>query len=207
MARVSELDPAALPDDLQPLWSAFTNDKRDFTNQARVLAHSPDAFRHLYGLIESLRASGSLPPRLVEIAVVTASRVNACPYCVGHHGAALVSHGLSPEVVERILEPDVPGLTQKERLVRDYARLLCERAWGIGDRVFAELAEHFSDREIVELTIRVGLCTLFNRFNQALQIDTEEGLLTALSSIGLSAGDDMSGGRSAADAIGDGEAE
>lgn len=185
MARVSELDRTQLPDDLQPLWTAFTTGNRDFTNQARVLAHSPEAFRHLYGLIEAWRSSGSLPPRLIEIAVVTASKVNACPYCVGHHGAVLASHGLPPETIERILEPDVPGLTRQERLVRDYARLLCERAWGIGDRIFVELAQHFSDRQIVELTIRVGLCTLFNRFNQALQIDAEESLITALTGIGL----------------------
>lgn len=203
MARVRELDQADTPEDLQPLWAAFTTGNRDFTNQARVLAHSPEAFRHLYGLIEALRSSSSLPPRLIEVAVVTASKVNACPYCVGHHGAALASHGLSPETIEQILEADVPGLTQQERLVRDYARLLCERAWGIGDRIFAELKQHFSDREIVELTVRVGLCTLFNRFNQALQIDAEESLITALTSIGLEAGEIAGAGVSKASSKGE----
>ncbi|CFX28377.1 Phage infection protein [Candidatus Filomicrobium marinum] len=191
MARVGELDGSALPADLQTLWKTFSTPPRDFTNQVRVLAHSPDAFRHLYGLIEALRSSPSLSPRLIEIAVVTTSRVNACPYCVGHHGAALAAHGLEPETIENILEPDVPGLSEKERLVRDYARLVSERAWGIRDSVFEDLSKHFDEREIVELTVRIGLCTLFNKFNQALQIDAETSLMTMLSGSGLEAGEGM----------------
>lgn len=174
MARVSDAPEDALPDDLKPLYRKFAGGDGDFTNQLRVVAHSPDAFRHLYGLIDAWRDHGGLPRRLVEIAVVTASRVNDCAYCVGHHGTALIRLGLDAGTVERILEDAPPGLDERERLVRDYARLVSERAWGIRDGVIAGLKEHFSDRQIVELTIRIGLCILFNKLNQALQIGIEE---------------------------------
>lgn len=186
MARISGVSKESLPEDLQPLYERFTQDYGDFSNQARVLARSPEAFAHLYGLIDHWRAQGSLPQRLVEIAVVTASRVNACAYCIGHHGTALVAHGLEAETVDRILDPEPPGLVEKELLVRDYARDFSERAWGIRDDVFTRLKKHFSETEIVELTIRIGLCTLFNKFNQALQIETEEAVAEQVRTTGLS---------------------
>jgi alkylhydroperoxidase family enzyme len=46
-----------------------------------------------------------------------------------------------------------------ERLVRDYAQLVTARA-GIRDQVFDALRKHFTDRQIVELTVRIGLCGL-----------------------------------------------
>lgn len=197
MGRVSEVERTSLPAGLRPLWDAFTTPEHDFTNQVRVLAHSPVAFAHLYGLIEAWRTEGGLPRRLIEIAVVTTSRLNACPYCVGHHGAVLEATGLPVETVNAILEPEVPGLEPHERLVRDFARLLVERPWGMPDSIFAALREHFSERDIVELTVRVGLCSLFNTFNHALQIDMEPTAKSAIARAGVdvasglaSAGDD-----------------
>ena len=179
MARVSEISEASLPEPLRELYRKFTREYGDFTNQVRVVAHSPDAFLHLYGLIDAWRRTGTLSRRLVEIAVVTASRVNECGYCVGHHGAALIDLGIPAATVDRILDPEPPGLDAKERLVRDYAKLVAERAWGIRDTVFEDLKRHFTDQQIVELTIRVGICILFNKLNQALGLDMEAGVEAA----------------------------
>lgn len=176
MSRVSDSDRSALPPAFRDLWDRFTTGNRDFTHQARVLAHSPEAFHHIYGLIDDLRTSGTLSQRIVEIAVVTTSRLNACPYCVAHHGPVLASHGLSEAAIAGILDPEPEGLTQSEKLVRDYARLLTERPWGIPDAVIAALHETFSERQIVELTVRVGICSLLNKFNLALQIEPEPSL-------------------------------
>ncbi len=176
MARVQALGRDALPPEFFDLWDKFSSPPNDFSNQTAVLAHSPVAFGHLYGLIDTWRSSSSLPVRLIEIAVVTTSRLNECSYCVGHHGLVLMAHGLSVETVDGILEPAPPGLDAKERLVRDYARLVTERAWGIRDAIFEELRSHFDERQIVELTVRIGICSLFNKLNQALQIDTETSI-------------------------------
>lgn len=177
MARVSAMAVERLPEDLKPLYRMFSSEIGNFSNQANVVAHSPDAFRHLYGLLAVWYQKSSIPRRLIEIAVLTTSRVNQCSYCVGHHGTAVVDLGLAAETVERILDPDVPELDEVERLVRDYARLVTERPWGIRDKVFHDLKHHFSEAQIVELTVRIALCGLFNKVNDALQIDMEESVI------------------------------
>ena len=185
MARISEVPEACVPADLRPLYERFTGEYGDFRNQLGVVAHSPDAFRHLYGLIDAWRSSGNLSRRVVEVAVVTASLVNQCSYCVGHHGKALIELGLPADTVERMLDPQPPGLDAAEIAVRDYARLVAERAWGIPDKVFDALRAHFDDALIAELTLRIGICILFNKLNQALQLDMEESVQTALEQSGL----------------------
>lgn len=184
MPRVSATGRAALPDDLRRVYDRFAADG-GFDNQLDVLAASPPAFRHLYGLIEALREEGGLDRRTIEIAVVTTSTVNACPYCIGHHGSALVRHGLPAEAVQRILEDAPPGLSARDLAVRDYARAVTERAWGIRDAVFERLHAHFDDRQIVELTVRIGLCTLFNKLNQALEIEMEADAAAAATAAGI----------------------
>ena len=160
----------------------------DFENQVPVYAHSPAGLKHIFGMATDIRKAGNLPQRLVEIAVVAVSKVNACPYCAAHHSAMAVDEGVAPETIDRILDPDPPGLSDVEKLVRDYAVLVTERAWGIRDRVFEDLREHFSEAQIVELTMRIALTGLFNRVNQALQIDMEEGVMPAFEARGLDAG-------------------
>jgi len=43
--------------------------------------------------------------------------------------------------------------------------------------VFIRLRQHFSEAEIVELTWRIALCGAFNRFNDVLQLDLEQGAM------------------------------
>ena len=69
--------------------------------------------------------------------------------------------------------------------MRDYARLVIERPWGIRDAIFDRLRRHFDERQLVELTLRISLCSLFNQLNEALQIESEPGVLEAALASGV----------------------
>lgn len=185
MARVPGVSIDQLPTELQPLYAAFSGGYGNFGNQVRVMAHSPAALRHICGLMMEWREQGNLPRRVVEVAVVTVSQLNRCPYCIAHHGPVLLDMGLTPEAIEGILEPVPHGFEPLDVLVRDYARLVIERPWGIRDRVFEDLRGTFSDAQIVELTLRISLCNLFNQLNEAMQIEPEDGVLEEASARGL----------------------
>ena len=40
--------------------------------------------------------------------------------------------------------------------------------------MFDQLRAHFDEAQIVELTLRITLCTFFNKFNDVMQLDMEE---------------------------------
>ena len=49
--------------------------------------------------------------------------------------------------------------------------------------MFARLRRHFSEAQIVELTLRITLCGFFNRFNDALQIEGEAEVASAVAAL------------------------
>ena len=133
----------------------------------------PDSARSVY---RRFADEGMLDKRHLEIALVTVSRLNECDYCVSHHAPRLMAEGLARETVERILEPDCPGLDDVERLVRDYAVQVTHDARRVSDAQFTAMRDHFSEAQMVELTLRIALCGFFNRFNDAMRIEMEEGV-------------------------------
>ena len=136
------------------------------------------------GLLLDLSDEAVLPKRYLEIALVVVSKLNECTYCVAHHAPRLVEQGLSPETASHILDANCPGLDEVDRLVRDYAVQVTEKPQTMRDAIFEQLRVHFSEEQIVELTLRIALCGFFNRFNDALQIDAEEGVVEQMLATG-----------------------
>lgn len=184
MPRVRELDITEVPEDVQPIYRRFSEEYGPFLNQVKVFSHRPPALRHIMGLLLDLADEAVLPKRYLEIALVVVSKLNECTYCVAHHAPRLVDQGLSAEIVANILEPDCPGLDPVDRLVRDYAVQVTEKPQYMRDAIFEELKKHFSEEQIVELTLRTALCGFFNRFNDALQIDMEDGVMEEMLAAG-----------------------
>lgn len=175
MARVRDVEIGEVPEDVQPIYARFAREYGPFLNQVKVFAHRPPAVRHVMGLLLDLHDEAVLPKRYLEIALVTVSTINRCDYCIGHHAPRAVSHGLSAAAVEDILGEAPDGFDTVDLLVRDYAVQVTENFQYMKDAIFDELKRHFTEEQIVELTLRIALCGFFNRFNDALQIEMEEG--------------------------------
>ena len=177
MPRVQPLTAAALPPAIAEVYERFAG-YGPFEDQVAVLAHVPPALDHLCRMLMELKARQGLPWRYIELAIVVTSKLNACAYCVAHHGPALAVTGVSAEAIERLPIADHPDFDEVDRLVVEYTVLVTERAGRIRDGVFERLRQHFTEAQIVELTLRIALTGFFNRFNDALQID--DGTATAL---------------------------
>jgi uncharacterized peroxidase-related enzyme len=174
MARVRSIASSELGPDLAQIYEEFAGSYGPFRNQVAVFAHVPAALRHLMPLLMELRAAATLPKRYLELAIVAVSQVNACDYCVAHHKPFLAVEGVSAAGVDRLLDyRDHPELDEVDRLVVEYAIAATERSNRLPDAIFTRLRRHFTEPQIVELTLRITLCGFFNKFNDALQIEEE----------------------------------
>jgi uncharacterized peroxidase-related enzyme len=173
MARVRSIASTELPPDLAQVYERFAGEYGPFRNQVAVFAHVPAAMRHLMSMLMELREAATLPKRYLEIAIVVVSQLNECHYCVAHHKPFLAVEGLSSEGIDRLLDPDNPELDEVDRLIIEYAQAAWETPNRIRDSLFERLRRHFSEAQIVELTLRITLCGFFNRFNDALEIEQE----------------------------------
>jgi len=132
------------------------------------------------GLLLEFADEAILDKRYLEIALVTVSTLNACSYCVAHHAPRAIEHGLAPEAVENILAESVESFDEVDYLVRDYAIAVTNDWNRVRDVMFENLSKHFSEQQIVELTLRISLCGFFNRFNDVLQIEMESSAMNEL---------------------------
>ncbi|MBP2229196.1 putative peroxidase-related enzyme [Azospirillum agricola] len=176
MARVRNIEVEDVGGEARAVYERIQRDYGPFGNMLRVFAHRPPALRHVFGLLLESASDAVISKRHLEIVLLTASKAASCAYCVAHHAPRLAEH-LPADTVERILEPDVPGLDPIDRLVRDYALQVPRDPARVSDALFAQLREHFSEEQVVELTLRTALCAFFNRFNEALGIEIEEDAL------------------------------
>ena len=184
MARVRNIEPAELPGELGDIYREFAGSYGPFRNQVAVFAHVPAALRHLMPLLIELRAAKTLPKRTLELAIVTVSQLNACQYCVAHHKPFVAVEGVSPAGADRLLDyRDHPELEPVDKRVVQYAVAAWEEPGRIPEVLFARLREHFSEAQIVELTLRITLCGFFNKFNDALQIAEEPEAVERLSAV------------------------
>jgi uncharacterized peroxidase-related enzyme len=189
MARVRNIEIDEVPADVRPVYQRFADEYGPFLNQVRVFAHRPAAVKHLMGMLLDFADEGCLPKRYLEIVLVVVSKLNECTYCVAHHAPRLIEQGLAPETAAGILEPDCPGLDPVDRLVRDFAVQVTTEPGRMRDAIFDELKTHFTEEQIVELTLRAALCGFFNRFNDALQIGMEDGVMEDMLSRGAKSED------------------
>ena len=184
MPRISEIEPETLPAASSEIFYKYVTEYGPFKNQAKVFAQRPPALRHIMGLLLELQNEAVLSKRYLEIALVTVSKINACQYCVAHHGPRMTRQGFDVDAFDQLLEDQVPGFDDIDLLVRDYAIEVTNNFQYMGDEIFERLKIHFSEEQIFELTFRIALCGFFNRVNDALQISMEDGVVEDLVSIG-----------------------
>ena len=186
MARVRDIELDEVPENARETYQRFANEYGPFINQVKVFAHRPVALRHIMGLLLELKEEAILPKRYLEIALVVVSKLNECTYCVAHHTPRLIEQGLPVAAVENILADEIEGFDEVDMLVRDYSVQVTEKPQYMRDKIFEDLHKHFTEEQIVELTLRITLCGFFNRFNDAMQIGMEDGVVADMLAHGAS---------------------
>jgi len=161
-----------------------------FGNQVRALAHHPALLKALFGVYEAFAAEPSIDRKLTELGILVVSRVNACRYCVQHHAPLAHGAGLKTAQLQAVQDDawsDPTLWSEEEWLVVRYAQALAEVPQRVDDKLFAELKACFSERQIADLTMRLALCAAWNKFNDALGLDTETAFQHAFADLGLAA--------------------
>jgi AhpD family alkylhydroperoxidase len=112
-----------------------------------------------------------LDPVLLNLVRLRASQVNGCAYCIDMHWKDLRSDG---EGEQRLYGLDAwresPYYTDRERAALAWTEAVTRVADGhVPDEVFEEAHRHFTDAELVNLTLCVVSINGWNRFNIAFR--------------------------------------
>jgi alkylhydroperoxidase family enzyme len=85
--------------------------------------------------------------------------------------ASAMQQGLTDELYNHVHEYyKNPDFTPREKLAAEFAEQFAIDHRGIDDAMWARMSEHFSDVELLELTITCGFCVGIGRAFQVLDI-------------------------------------
>lgn len=135
------------------------------TPRVKYAEVAPHAFKAMLGLEKALGES-QLEKSLHELVKIRASQLNGCAYCIDMHTADAIKLGETPRRIFALSAwHETPFFSERERaalLWTETLTLLAER--GAPDDVYNEVAEHFSDREMADLTFAIATINAWNRF-------------------------------------------
>lgn len=146
-------------------------------HEAELAEQQDPALRGLY-----MRWSGtiytkmSLTPRLAELCRLRSAFHAQCSHCMYHRFTDVSETGIDEDLVCSLEKPEeAPGLSDGERVALRYTDLICANLHlDQDDRIFADLREHFSDREIVDLGVLLMDVQARQRMRSILREDVEE---------------------------------
>ena len=91
-----------------------------------------------------------------------------------HHLASSKRAGVTPEEWTKLKAGDYASFGPKEQAGLKFAEKLTRAPQSIADADVASLKQHFSEAEIVDLDLLIGLANLTNRFADPLGAAFEE---------------------------------
>lgn len=169
MARISYIEPDNAPPAVAEIYKTFFRGKP--FNAQKALAHRPEMLKHFLSFYASV--GRSLERKLYEMTYIRVSMINGCRYCLQHHLASSKRAGLTPDDWKALRNEDVSRFSEKEQAAVKYAGKLTCDPHAVNDADFVPLKKHFSDAEIVDLHLLVGLANLTNRFTDPLGLEVE----------------------------------
>jgi uncharacterized peroxidase-related enzyme len=169
MARISLIEPDQASPEVKEIYDGKLKAKPGSIQKA--LAHRPAMLGNFLGFYASV--GRTLDRKLYEAVYLRTSLINGCHYCTQHHIQGSKRAGLTPDQMKALKGGDYSGFAAPEQTALRYAEKLARTPDAATDADFAELKKHFSDEQIVDLHMLIGLANLTNRVTGPLALDVE----------------------------------
>ena len=141
----------------------------------RVVAHHKPLLLG-YGAVSLAleRYSRSLDSRLKELAMLRVAQLVGCEWCLDFGSKLAHDSGVPEEDLRELaLWRESERFDTLDRLVLEYAEAMTRVPVAVSDELFAQLKDQFDERQLVELTLAIGLENLYSRTNWAFGIEGE----------------------------------
>ncbi len=129
-----------------------------------------DGMRAMYGLETYVRHSG-LERSLLDLVKLRASQINGCAYCIDMHTK---DARLAGETEQRLYAlsawRETPFYSERERAALTWTEAVTRISpESVDDAVYQSVREHFSEKELVDLTLAVIAINGWNRLAISFQ--------------------------------------
>lgn len=130
------------------------------------------AIQPLLDFSHAVHSGSTLERPLIELVLTRASQINACAYCIDMHTKDARAAG---ETEQRLhLLPawrEVALYSARERAALAWTESVTRLGEdAVPDAAYEQALAHFSEEELVQLTVMVGLINVWNRMSVAFRV-------------------------------------
>ncbi|MDP3532257.1 MAG: carboxymuconolactone decarboxylase family protein [Alphaproteobacteria bacterium] len=144
-------------------------------NSSLIWAKSPKIFLALSRLYSSIdRKYSPISPILRSLIIVRVSQINGCAFCIDLNISVLVKRGVDLNKVQSL--PNWPTSTlfdEQEKLVLEYTEAVTDSTQKLSAPLKQRMNEHFTQKELVEITALVAFQNMSTKFNNAFDIEPQ----------------------------------
>ena len=139
-----------------------------------VVARNPGFVLPYLATTRFVRGRTHLDPEVRALATQLVAAINGCSWCLDFGRFAAEHAGIDAAKLLAVTDYATdPRFLPDERAALAYAAAVTEVGARVPDDLFAELRRHFSNRDIVELTVAVAVENMYNRIAAPLEIESQ----------------------------------
>ena len=180
MARVKMIPPNTTAGEVREVYDGVLRQWGRISNFSKVLAHQPAALSGWMLPNEAIRLINvKADPEYVKIqqlVIIKTSALNRSAYCMSHNVPLGKKVGLSEAQIAAAQGGDYmnsPDLSDRQKAAVHWAHVVTQMTARDDDDAFAAMKRHFTEKQIVELTVFCGMWNYSNRLCEALHVDLE----------------------------------
>jgi AhpD family alkylhydroperoxidase len=135
------------------------------TQRMNYAAAAPGGTKAL-GAVYGYVAQSGLPAILIELVYLRVSQINGCAYCIDMHCRTLLKAGMPVEKLVLVPAWDDAGnlFDERESAALKWAEVVTQVSdTHVPEAAYAEARAAFSEKELADLTIAIGLMNAYNR--------------------------------------------
>lgn len=171
MARICGIAPGQADESIRVFYEELEKTFHKVPNLFSTIAHYPPALRPVLDYFHAVYTKSTIPKRVLELAILRASLGIQSEYCLTLHKAFALEHGVTYDEIMSLSEDSRhTRFSDPERAILDYTAQITSDARDVTDELFGRVRRYFSEADILNVTLLIGLVQTFGRLSDALQI-------------------------------------
>ena len=170
MPIVNPLSEEQMEESLRDLVQFFMITLGGVPNSVKTMAHRPEIAETFTRLNQAvMECRGALTPEFKRLIGYITSYVAGCRYCQAHTILAAERFGGEPDRLQAAFDyENSTAFTVAEKVALSYAFAASTVPNSVTEKITADLHQHWSDSDIVELTGVIALFGFLNRWNDTM---------------------------------------
>jgi AhpD family alkylhydroperoxidase len=135
------------------------------TQRMNYAAAAPGGMKAL-GSVHAYISRSGLPATLIDLVYLRVSQINGCGYCIDMHSRDLLKADVPVEKLLLVSAWDEAGslFSDQEKVALKWAEVVTRVSdTHVPDEAYAEARAAFTEKQLADLTIAVGLMNAYNR--------------------------------------------